>query len=425
MTAEYKTILQLLHMGSSTRPPQESADEIYAQRIAGPSAFVTNVTFDGSHRIFVTVFRKMAILTELVYRQEKRINVLWRVVPGLARSTYVHGLLVNELMSTNEIEGVRSTRKEIGEALLAAGSPQSKKRFAELARLYNALTDDATDSPAIPRTLQDIRDIYDRVTKGEISKSDLPDGELFRAKDVIIQDESTGRIIHSGVSPEMRIQVGLQGMLDFMRDDDFPPLLRAVMSHYMFEYIHPFYDGNGRTGRYLLALQLRDCLSVPTAISISPVISEDKNTYYKAFEKAENLLNCSEISFFAYRMMKLISIAQRRLLDDLEGKIQSLNTAENNLKKLRKQKGIDETDTNILFILIQEALFRTGPTMAIRRYLMPSLHAGRRKINVHLDKLINMKLVKGEGTRDRRYSLTESAAKQLLTNHPATETTQD
>lgn len=425
MASDYKTIRQLLYMKNSTRLPQEEAEDIYNQRIAGPATFDTNITFDNRHRIFVTMFKKMSILSENIFRQEKQIDELWGELPGLAQQAYVYGLLINELMSTNAIEGVRSTRKEIGEALLETNSPQSTKRFAEFARLYSTLTDNTAKAPALPHTLQDIRNIYDQVTKGEISKNNLPDGKLFRAGTVLIQDEANGNTIHDGIFPEMDIQVKLTGMLDFMNDDDVPLLLRAVMCHYMFEYIHPFYDGNGRTGRYLLALQLRDCLSVPTAISISPVISENKSAYYKAFEEAENPLNCSEISFFAYRMMKLISSAQKKLVEDLGGKWQSLQTAWGSLEKLKKEKQLDQTDENILSILIQEALFRTGPSMATRRqHIMPTIKAGWKKTNVHLERLIQLDLVEGRGRRNTRYSLTEKASKLLLESHSATITTE-
>ena len=71
-------------------------------------------------------------------------------------------------------------------------------------------------------------------------------------------------------------------MMDPARSDTIPFLQRAIASHFLFEYIHPFYDGNGRTGRYLLALYLSNDLTLPTVLSLSRTIAENKNEIYKA-----------------------------------------------------------------------------------------------------------------------------------------------
>ena len=68
---------------------------------------------------------------------------------------------------------------------------------------------------------------------------------------------------------------------------DIPELYAAALCHFLFGYIHPFFDGNGRTGRYLLALQLSRPLSQPTVLSLSRVIAENKATYYRAFDAVE------------------------------------------------------------------------------------------------------------------------------------------
>lgn len=413
MPEEYLPIPRLLHIEKSTLHPAERAEEFYRQRISSPSAFVTNIQLDGHHKLFVTVFAKIAKLQEKIYLQEAKANTIWGMLPEVAQTAYLRGLLVNELMSTNQMEGVRSTRKEISEALADTSVPNSSKRFGEFAKLYAGLSERSTTA-VLPTTLREIRNIYDKATDGEISRNDLPDGELFRAKEVFIQNPTTGKTIHKGLLPESNIQVQLTRMLELMRSEDVPKLLRAIICHYVFEYVHPFYDGNGRTGRYLLALQLRDCLSIPTAISVSPVIAENKNQYYKAFEDAENPLNCSDISLFTYKIMSFISDAQDTLLGDLEEKQQVIESARKKLDQFDKENSLGQSESSILFILIQESLFDSSLSGVTRKILMSRLNVRWRKINVLLDNLEALDLVEGKGERNRRYSLTTRAGFMFL-----------
>lgn len=49
-------------------------------------------------------------------------------------------------------------------------------------------------------------------------------------------------------------------LISFIKHYEAPAIYKILASHYMFEYIHPFYDGNGRVGRYILAKLLNDNL---------------------------------------------------------------------------------------------------------------------------------------------------------------------
>ncbi|MDK7859545.1 Fic family protein, partial [Klebsiella pneumoniae] len=79
-------------------------------------------------------------------------------------------------------------------------------------------------------------------------------------------------VVHDGDATEAEIQDHLTQMLSLMNSNKVPTLIKACMCYYAFESVHPFYDGNGRTGRFLLALQLHEQLSMPTILSLSSVI---------------------------------------------------------------------------------------------------------------------------------------------------------
>jgi Fic family protein len=65
-------------------------------------------------------------------------------------------------------------------------------------------------------------------------------------------------------------------------DDNIDPLIRAIIAHYQFEAIHPFRDGNGRTGRILMILQLvQSRLLIMPVLYISGYINHNRSDYYK------------------------------------------------------------------------------------------------------------------------------------------------
>ena len=130
----------------------------------------------------------------------------------------------------------------------------------------------------MPKTPQEIRTIYDKIMDGELPDSKLPDGKIFRAEGVDITAGGV-KVVHKGVEPEDKIIEVVETMLQMVQRDDMPEMISALASHYLFEYAHPFYDGNGRTGRYLLALFLSEALSVPTVLSLSRAIAENRDVY--------------------------------------------------------------------------------------------------------------------------------------------------
>ena len=202
--------------------------------------------------------------------------------------------------------------------------------------------------------------------------------------------------------------------ITLLTDSNIPPVLRAVMCHYAFEYIHPFYDGNGRTGRFLLALQLSKHLSVPTAISLSPVIADAKGQYYKAFDDAQFPLNCSDVSLFCYRMVKFIITAQKNIISDLGNKWGSLKAAYDKLNDYAEQKRLSGDQKDILFYLLQIELFDNNPQPASRKELCSLLEAGNTRLMSSINALLGLGLLQEHGKRPIRYSLSETAHRQFL-----------
>mgnify|MGYP000165873732 CR=1 FL=1 len=97
-------------------------------------------------------------------------------------------------------------------------------------------------------------------------------------------NSKTREVIYTPPQEEKEIRDLLKNLEDYINktDDEVDPLIKMTLIHYQFESIHPFYDGNGRTGRILnvLYLVLQNKLSLPI-LYLSKYINSTKNEYYK------------------------------------------------------------------------------------------------------------------------------------------------
>lgn len=200
---EYKSIRQTLAMSSSTLKPQDAAEKEYESRLSGYSTYRSGIVFDG-HEMFAVAFRELLNAMDSVRGLEVRVEALWTTLPPVARRAYLMELIGAEMQSTSSIEDVHTTREEISDALDAAVSDGPHKRLSELAKLFLGLSGEGPENLDLPKTLQDIRNMYDQVMDGELKDADKPDGMLFRAKTVSICDGAS-QPIHKGVWPESEI----------------------------------------------------------------------------------------------------------------------------------------------------------------------------------------------------------------------------
>jgi Fic family protein len=115
----------------------------------------------------------------------------------------------------------------------------------------------------------------------------------------------------------------IEGLLDnwasFVNESKLDPLIKMALSHYQFEAIHPFRDGNGRTGRIINLLQLKaDGLLTKPVLHLSRVIKDDLPNYYQRLQAAteqreysawveyilEKVRAASEIALFQLEMLE-------------------------------------------------------------------------------------------------------------------------
>jgi Fic family protein len=113
------------------------------------------------------------------------------------------------------------------------------------------------------------------------------DMQIRRLPGTAIQNQASRNIVYTPPEGEMLIRDKLQDLERFLyADDDLDPLVKMAVAHYQFEAIHPFSDGNGRTGRILNILFLIDqgLLELPV-LYLSQFIIEHKNAYYEGLRR--------------------------------------------------------------------------------------------------------------------------------------------
>jgi Fic family protein len=109
------------------------------------------------------------------------------------------------------------------------------------------------------------------------------DVDVRRVPGTAIANQTTRQVLYTPPEGEKVIREKLHNLEQYMHaEDDLDPLIRLAVMHYQFEAIHPFHDGNGRTGRILNILYLveKGLLKIPV-LYLSRYIIQNKGQYYR------------------------------------------------------------------------------------------------------------------------------------------------
>ena len=308
-------VLRKLYYGD-----KEIYKQTYQNRINSPTTVKLNFTIAGKQAFFVQDSEVTNLAFDIL-RMDKRVHILRTALPGKAAEQYAFKCLIDEIVLTNKIEGVNSSRKEIGEVLNELQRQSNEKgkkiRFEGLVNKYLKLM----SHDHVPlETCEDIRTLYDEIVLDEVvaeAPNHTPDGEIFR-KDQTTVRSATDKIIHTGIYPEKKIIEYVKCALEFLNDKSIESLYRICLFHYLIEYIHPFYDGNGRLGRFIVSYCLAEEMEYLLAYRISETIKENQSEYYKAFEICNDSKNLGDLTPFLIIMLKMINTSILELYESLE-----------------------------------------------------------------------------------------------------------
>ena len=359
MLNKYENLIKLYYK-------KQNIEEEYIKRIENPATFITdlkinpikrgNKILDKEYSLFYLNLIEHTLLQEKIIKNSNKINLISNELPKIAVKDIIIKILSNELDKTNKIEGIETIKSEIYSSLKddKKSSKKNNKLEGIIKKYKDIMEKNFKDTQHID-SLSSFRKIYDEMFEDfEKSGNNKLDGKYFR-KDTVKVINGLGNTIHIGINGEEAIEKNMENLIQFMNRKDIPFLVKASITHFFFEYIHPFYDGNGRFGRYLLSLYLARKLDILTAFSLSYSISKNLDDYYKSFVEVEDVNNYGEITFFVENILKTIKSGQEMIIELLNDSVMKFKHSMEILNELTKD--LSEKENIMLQIYLQNYLF--------------------------------------------------------------------
>ena len=361
MLNKYENLIKLYYK-------KQNIEDEYTKRIENPATFITdlkinpmkreNKIFEKEYNLFYVNLLEHTLLQEKIMENSKKIISLSNPneFPKIAITEIINKILSNELYKTNRMEGIETVKSEIYSSLKEDRKLSKKSNKLDgIIKKYKDIMEEKFEDTQHIDSLSSFRKIYDEMFEDfEKSGNYKLDGKYFR-KDTVKIINSVGKIIHVGINGEEVIEKNMEDLIQFMNRKDIPFLVKASISHFFFEYIHPFYDGNGRFGRYLLSSYLARKLDILTAFSLSYSISKNLDDYYKSFVEVEDVNNYGEITFFVENILKTIKSGQEMIIELLNDSIIRFNHSMEILNEI--SKNLSEKENIMLQIYLQNYLF--------------------------------------------------------------------
>lgn len=330
---------------------------------------------------FLCINKELTVLLEEIqFLNSKIIQKGFESQTHLIKTWELYHSLIEEIMISNEIEGVVSTKKEITE-LINIEKPKEYKRFYGMVKKYEDIFFQEKEFTPISDTSK-LRELYNDILLVDIQRDNpdnIPDGVIFRKE--IVNVVSSTKTIHRGLYPESKIIEAMNSALSILNDNSLPCIVRAAVFHYFFGYIHPFYDGNGRLSRYISSYYLSKVLDPIAALRLSIACKNRQKDYYEAFKITNDVRNKGDITYFVLQFLDILKTGLEDYLDDLTDKVNQYHY----YQKKQSQLDLDHSSRTILETVIDYTLFYLEPITLTK--LVELTHLSKSTISNHLNKL--------------------------------------
>jgi Fic family protein len=205
-----------------------------------------------------------------------KLNGVAKIIPN--SSILINSLVLQEAKDSSEIENIITTHDELYLASLNITDVTNEAKEVQnysfaLLKGYGLVKENRL---LLKKYIVDIQ--------AELEQNDAG---VRKQSGTNLKNARTGEVIFTPPQDYETIQNLLSNLEKFINEpNDIDPLVNMAIIHYQFETIHPFYDGNGRTGRIIniLYLILKDLLDIPI-LYLSRYIIQNKADYYRLLQE--------------------------------------------------------------------------------------------------------------------------------------------
>ena len=252
-----------------------------------------------------------------ILRQLSKASKALGELKGIAQTMPNQAMLINavvlqEAKDSSEIENIITTQDELYKAIATKGKQPSQVKEVINYRRAIFIGHDLLKQQGFLK-LKDIEFLQKTIIENNAG--------IRSMAGTVLKNDKTGEVVYTPPQEKDEILDLLGNFLEHFNisNEDFPPLINLAILHYQFESIHPFYDGNGRTGRILniLYLIINDLLDIPI-LYLSSYINENKPDYYRLLNKVNKSDDWEEYILY---ILKAIEVTSNRTID----KINSIN----------------------------------------------------------------------------------------------------
>jgi len=222
-----------------------------------------------------------------ILRQTNKSTAALAELKGIAKTIPNQAMLINaivlqEAKDSSEIENIITTQDELYKALIVNKrniSPEIKEVVNYRKAIFRGY--DLAKKQGFLR-VNDIVSIQQELVDNTAGIRSTPG--------TVLKNDKTGEVVYTPPQDKADIIDFLTNFIDhFNGQSDLSPLINLAILHYQFESIHPFYDGNGRTGRILniLYLIIKGLIDVPI-LYLSSYIIDNKPDYYRLLNRTNH-----------------------------------------------------------------------------------------------------------------------------------------